>query len=65
MKESISSWELRVAALKNGDVSFETTPCKKCGDRKRYVCSGACVNCCKGRMAKRYEERKSKKVKNG
>jgi hypothetical protein len=47
--ETVSTVELR-------------TPCKKCGDIKRYKSTGACVSCARKRAAKLRQENKGEHV---
>lgn len=35
----------RARAASKGDTLYKGEPCKKCGDRERWVCDGVCAEC--------------------
>jgi len=37
--------EKRIEAAERGDVTYQGTPCRSCGNADRYVSSNACVHC--------------------
>ena len=43
----------RQKALTSGEKTYSGNPCKKCGERKRYTLSAACI-CCSRRHSNTY-----------
>jgi Protein of unknown function (DUF3102) len=52
----------KAEAIKRGEITYDDTPCSKCGNTERYVNSGKCVNCHKERNKRRKSRGKAGKT---
>jgi Protein of unknown function (DUF3102) len=52
----------KAEAIKRGEITYDDTPCSKCGNTERYVNSGKCVNCHKERNKRRKSSGKAGKT---
>jgi hypothetical protein len=59
---NVSINTIRLAAAREGETTFDGTPCKNCGTTRRYTINGTCVEC-SGARAREGMRKNREKIK--